>query len=225
MIGTSERARSSRQTVKPSTSGSRRSSSTMSGSSAASASAPVRRADDLEALSAQPLGERLGDRVVVLDQQYPHGHIVAGRAVRCLGVLPILCQALACGWPDPCRRAPTVRRHETHARTSHRRGARHRRRPRLLRGLALDAAGLAAATAARPGRPDRQAEPGARPGRGRAARASFAASRRPLRRNHRPPPAADRRLPPPAARSSTSSHTPRRRARDARADDRRRGPR
>ena len=68
------------------------------------------RAHDGKAFSTQPLGQRLGDRRVVLDQQYPHGHIVARQAARRLGGLPILCQALGRGWPDPSPRARTVRR-------------------------------------------------------------------------------------------------------------------
>ena len=76
--------------------------------------------------------------------------------------------------------------HETHARTPHRGGARHRRRPRLLRGPALDAAGRAGGRHHRPRCPDRQAEPGARPGRGRAARGASPQAAGP-RRNYRPP--------------------------------------
>ena len=50
-------------------SGSRRSSSTRSAGAGRQRLGRRRRALDVEALAAQPLGERLGDRVLVLDEQ------------------------------------------------------------------------------------------------------------------------------------------------------------
>ena len=101
MIGTSERARSSRQTAKPSMSGSRRSSSTRSGSAAASASAPVADALDLEALAAQSLGERLGDRVFVLDEQdVARSHRRTDARSAASVVYRIFAKPAADAWPD-----------------------------------------------------------------------------------------------------------------------------
>ncbi len=72
MIGTALTARSSWHTTRPSRSGNPRSSSTRSTGAAASASAPRRRQHDLEPLTPQTIGQRLGDRGVVLDQQQAH---------------------------------------------------------------------------------------------------------------------------------------------------------
>ena len=85
-----------RQTSKPSMSGRRRSSRTRSGSAASSASAPVATRVDLEALAAQALDERLGDRVLVLDDQHLHAHIVACAA-----------RSRHPGFPEPCSPAAT----------------------------------------------------------------------------------------------------------------------
>ena len=54
---------------------------------------------DREALAAQPFGERLGDRVLVLDQQDLHGTIVADEDALQIGVFPNLCRS----FPQPCR--------------------------------------------------------------------------------------------------------------------------
>ena len=81
MIGTSERARSSRHTSKPSRSGRPRSSSTTSNVGArgvrervAAGLDPV----DVEALALEALGERRGDGVVVLDDQDSHAAALSG---------------------------------------------------------------------------------------------------------------------------------------------------
>ena len=84
-------------------SGSRRSSSTRSGRRGRERLRAGRRALDLEALAAQALGERLGDRVLVLDEQDPHAHIDrTARRGRHRGLCRILATALpnsACRWP------------------------------------------------------------------------------------------------------------------------------
>ena len=83
MIGTSERARSSRHTSKPSRSGRPRSSSTTSKSPCALAVERVAAGldpVDLEALALEPLGEGRGDGVVVLDDQDSHGSAALSRS-------------------------------------------------------------------------------------------------------------------------------------------------
>ena len=61
---------------------------------------------DLEALAAEPLDERLGDCVLVLDDQDAHGDIVAAPGTRCIGSFPNLCnclpRSLAIRSPGPC---------------------------------------------------------------------------------------------------------------------------
>ena len=88
MIGTPERSRSSRQTSKPSMSGSPRSSRTRSGSCRLERRGSGRDALHVEALAAQALDERLGDRVLVLDEQELHGPSVPVGAGRRLGGNP-----------------------------------------------------------------------------------------------------------------------------------------
>ena len=76
MIGTLLRLRSARQTSVPDSPGSIRSSSTMSApprSNSASASGPVLGDDDLEALPAQHVGQRVGEGLLVLHHQHA-GH-------------------------------------------------------------------------------------------------------------------------------------------------------
>ena len=79
-------------------SGSRRSSSTRSGSRRRERLCAGRRALDLEALAPQALGERLGDRVLVLDEQDLHGRIVARRG-RGIGALR---RTFTDALPKPC---------------------------------------------------------------------------------------------------------------------------
>ena len=76
MTGTDGARRSARHTSVPDSPGSMRSSSTMSAplrSNSASASGPVRGDRDLEALLAQQVGQRVGDGLLVLDDQHA-GH-------------------------------------------------------------------------------------------------------------------------------------------------------
>jgi hypothetical protein len=53
---------------------------------------PCRRTNDGEAFATQPFSERDGNRVVVLDEEYIHVHIVAGRPVDASAISRILCQ-------------------------------------------------------------------------------------------------------------------------------------
>ena len=77
MIGTSERARSRRQTSVPSMSGQPQVEQHEVGRRRLQRLLAGRDPRHLEALATQPVGERLGDRVVVFDDQDPHARIVA----------------------------------------------------------------------------------------------------------------------------------------------------
>ncbi len=91
-------------------SGRRRSSRTRSGSAGGERLGAGRRALDLEALAAQTLGERLGDRVLVLDDQDAHALILTHAGGRCgIRTLPNLCHSLAEALPRARPRLATAR--------------------------------------------------------------------------------------------------------------------
>ncbi len=114
-IGTSEVRRSWRQTSRPSPSGRRRSSRTRSGSSALGQVEGLSRRprdDGLEAGSLEGLRERLGDRVLVLDEQDAAALDFAGHSITVAGgshesqrvrieILPALYPALGGRFPGP----------------------------------------------------------------------------------------------------------------------------
>src|SRR4029453_16224281 len=75
---------------------------------------------DREARSLEPRRQRGGDRVVVLDDQHPHGSTLARRGPRsALGrrALPNLCLALASPWRSPSYGRITPHKETPHATT------------------------------------------------------------------------------------------------------------
>ena len=152
------RDRSSRQTANPSMSGSRRSSRTRSAGAAASAAAPVATRATSKPSRRSPSSERLGDRVVVLDEQQVH-HTPSSQEPPRPSSVVYRFFAKAGGAPSPRLSGGVLRwRHETHTRTHHRPGTRRRRRRWDIRSDAHHAAGLRLGGAAsehhRAGTPD-----------------------------------------------------------------------
>ena len=228
MIGTSERSRSRRQTSSPSPSGRRRSSSTRSAARRRQRLGRRRRALDGEALAAKALGERLGDRVLVLDEQDLHASHHRRARPAAIRTLPNLgngaSRTLASRCPAPYRAPPTVEASTKEAPDAEAQRDRDRRAARLCAAVlgtvaASRTVSLGASAQARERRDRCSARakqldafeaslaPRARPQAAGAAGRAEAGRRRAGAARRLPPAAADRRRQAHPPRTTTATST------------------